>query len=86
MLLWDKSKLEDQGLLQARVYSHAIDGTPVLMFTLNACDDVFDVQDSQGHVLARCAYRDGCSLSRSQLDAEDALREILARLKCAVML
>lgn len=84
MLVWDCSKRDEVGLLQARVYSYAVDGTPVLMFTVNACEDVYDVQDSQGHVLARECWRGGGSFEASQVHGEAALREIIARLKLSI--
>lgn len=85
MLLWQKSDaFEGDDLVQARVYAYAVDGTPILMFVLNARPDVYDVQDSQGHVLARECWRGGGSIEASQVHAQAAVREIIARLKLSV--
>lgn len=83
MLNW-KQSVTDTELMQARVYSCAIDGTPTMMFVINARPDVYDIQTSEGYVLARECFRDKPSIERAQLAGLAAAREIIARLALSI--
>lgn len=78
MLLWENR--EDVGLAIAKVYAYAIDGTPVLMFSVAAAEDYWEIDDAQGHVLAREVVRSDGTMVANQVHAQAALRELLARL------
>lgn len=82
MLVWENvGRFEADNLMQAKVFLHAADGTPILIMTVNATPYAFDVQTADGFVMH---YGNYGSLEANQVHAQACAREHARRLAAAV--